>query len=122
MVKSRQIPEFILPNSNLIRKNFDLQNLHTETNIDTLLSDSEDEQTKEPQVVERDIRVEKLKPGMIVAQNIVTKTGVLIVRQDNKLDDALVENIKYLASQGLLPKEISIYVIPPPHQSTNEGK
>lgn len=123
MAKSRSIPEFIIPNATLTIRNFDLRSLRIESKLDTSSADEEpgEKETQEPQAIERDIRVEKLKPGMIVAQNVVTKTGVLIVRQDNKLDDALVENIKYLASQGLVPKEISIYVIPPPHlQNSNE--
>lgn len=118
MVKKRAIPELIIPKTNLVIRNFDLRTLRS---LEDEGSPSEEqqsettEQKEEPQVLEREIRVEKLKPGMIVAQNIVTKTGVLIVRQDNKLDEALVENIKYLADAGLVPKEISIYVIPPPH-------
>lgn len=115
MVKSRSIPEFILPNSTLTIRNFDLKHLRAESKLETIPNEEKTEEESTPEIIEREIRAEKLKPGMIVAQNVVTKTGVLIVRQDNKLDEALVENIKYLASQGLIPKEISVYVIPPPH-------
>lgn len=124
MIKKRAIPELIIPKTNLIIRNFDLRTLRT-IEFEDFSSEAPIETTKEsteeePQVLERTIRVEKLKPGMIVAQNVVTKTGVLIVRMDNKLDEALVENIKYLAEAGLLPKEISIYVIPPTDASTKD--
>lgn len=118
LVKKRAIPELTIPKTNLVVRNFDLRtfrSFETDENFSQESIAETAEQKEEPQILEREIRVEKLKPGMIVAQNIVTKTGVLIVRQDNKLDEALVENIKYLAESGLVPKEISIYVIPPPN-------
>ncbi len=121
MVKKRAIPELIIPKTTLSIQNFDLRTIrsvdYTETIAEEKEKPAEETEKNEPEALEREIRVEKLKPGMIVAQNIVTKTGVLIVRQDNKLDEALVENIKYLADAGLLPKVISVYVIPPPHLS-----
>lgn len=122
LVKSRSIPEFILPNSTLTIRNFDHKNLQTKAKLEPTSNDEKPKEESTPEVIEREIRVEKLKPGMIVAQNVVTKTGVLIVRQDNKLDEALVENIKYLASQELVPTEISVYVIPPPHLLHSEEK
>ena len=126
MVKKRAIPELIIPKTNLSIQNFDLRTLRTiefrDSAPESEVESEASEQTQaETEGLEREIRVEKLKPGMIVAQNVVTKTGVLIVRQDNKLDEALVENIKYLAEAGLLPKVISVYVIPPSHLS-GEGK
>jgi response regulator RpfG family c-di-GMP phosphodiesterase len=126
MVKKRAIPELIIPKTNLSIQNFDLRKLRTiefrDSAPESEVESEASEQTQaETEGLEREIRVEKLKPGMIVAQNVVTKTGVLIVRQDNKLDEALVENIKYLAEAGLLPKVISVYVIPPSHLS-GEGK
>ncbi len=120
MVKKRAIPELIIPKTNLSIQNFDLRTIRSVDYTEALTNEEEpveETEKKEPEALEREIRVEKLKPGMIVAQNIVTKTGVLIVRQDNKLDEALVENIKYLADSGLVPKVISVYVIPPPHLS-----
>lgn len=117
MVKKRAIPELIFPKTNIVLRNFDLRTNKSVEAVDDLFDENIEEKNEqiaeEPQTLEREIRVEKLKPGMIVAQDVVTKTGVLIVRQDNKLDDALVDNIKYLAEVGLVPKEISVYVIPP---------
>lgn len=121
MVKKRAIPELIFPKTNLVLRNFDLRTYKSLEAEDVLFEDKIEEKSEpaaeEPQTLEREIRVEKLKPGMIVAQNVVTKTGVLIVRQDNKLDEVLVDNIKYLAEAGLIPNEISVYVIPPPKAS-----
>ncbi|MGC8957635.1 MAG: response regulator [Candidatus Kapaibacteriota bacterium] len=119
MVKKRAIPELVFPKTNLVLRNFDLRTIRTTEigeDLAEVKSEKEVEKTQEePQVIEREIRVEKLKPGMIVAQNVVTKTGIVIIRQDNRLDETLIDNIKYLAETGLVPKEISVYVIPPPH-------
>jgi response regulator RpfG family c-di-GMP phosphodiesterase len=126
MVKKRAIPELTIPKTNLVIRNFDLRTIRSIESGEELSDEAEPtaaaQEREEPQVLEREIRVEKLKPGMIVAQNVVTKTGGLIVRQDNRLDEALVENIKYLADTGLLPKEISVYVIPPKHLIDNQSK
>jgi response regulator RpfG family c-di-GMP phosphodiesterase len=59
---------------------------------------------------EIDIEVENLEPGMIVAQNVVTKKGILIVRQDTRLDNNTTKNIKQLAASGMLSNLISIAV------------
>ncbi|MFN3270044.1 MAG: hypothetical protein ACK42G_05615, partial [Candidatus Kapaibacteriota bacterium] len=119
MVKKRAIPELVFPKTNLVIRNFDLRTLRSvelDKDLTEIPSPSEEEKAQaETQPIEREIRVEKLKPGMIVAQNIVTKTGIVIVRQDNRLDEAFIENIKYLAETGLLPKQISVYAVPPPN-------
>lgn len=122
MVKTRAIPEFTIPNKSLTLYNFDLRTLRSST------EESAGEQKNlsgnkpnEQEPIERDIRIEKLKPGMIIAQNIVTKTGVLIVRQDNQLDEVIVDNLKYLASKGMIPKEVSVYVIPPSQIASQPG-
>lgn len=125
MIKKRVIPELIFPKTNLVLRNYDLKTYKSLESGDILVEDKTEEESEplaeEPQTLEREIRVEKLKPGMVVAQNVVTKTGVLIVRQNNKLDDVLVENIKYLAEVGLIPNEISVYVIPPPQGSEEKS-
>jgi len=56
------------------------------------------------------IKIEQLKPGMIVAQNIVTRKGILVVRQDNVLTAKLVSNIQQLESTGMLSSYITIMV------------
>ena len=66
---------------------------------------SKDKKEKE---VEKDIDVEDLKPGMIVAQNVVTKKGILIVRQDTRIDSNTAKNIKHLAASGMLSNYITI--------------
>ncbi len=116
MVKTKAIPEFTIPKTTLTLYNFDLRTLRsTGENAANVGEDLPQSPRDVTEPIEREIRVEKLKPGMIVAQNVTTKTGVLIVRQDNKLDEILVDNLKYLASNGMIPKEISVYVIPPSH-------
>ncbi len=120
LLKSKTLRELVLPNSNLVLRNVDLKTAKTAKK--DIFSDfsAKEEEPEEPEVVEREILVDKLRPGMIVAQNIVTKAGVLIARQDTRLDEGLVDNIKYLSRSGLLPKEISVYVIPPPHLRSDE--
>lgn len=122
MVKTKAIPEFAIPNKTLTLYNFDLRTLRSSPEQIAIeqINPSENQPSK-PEAVERDIRIEKLKPGMVVAQNVVTKTGVLIVRQDNQLDEVIVDNLKYLASKGMVPKEISVYVISPSQIASQSG-
>ncbi len=65
---------------------------------------------KGPKLVEKEIKVEHLKPGMVTGQNVVTKKGILVVRQDNHLTAKLVENIRQLESNGMLSSYITIMV------------
>jgi response regulator RpfG family c-di-GMP phosphodiesterase len=122
MVKTKFIPEFSIPNKSLTLYNFDLRTLRSSTEQSTSAQGNASEnKPNQQEPIERDIRIEKLKPGMIVAQNVVTKTGVLIVRQDNQLDEVIVDNLKYLASKGMIPNEISVYVIPPSQIAKQSG-
>lgn len=122
MVKTKAIPEFTIPNKSLTLYNFDLRTLRSSTEQPTSgQEEAPENKPDEQEPVERDIRIEKLKPGMIVAQNVVTKAGVLIVRQDNRLDEVIVDNLKYLASKDMIPKEISVYVIPPSQLTKQSG-
>ncbi len=69
-----------------------------------------DLRNKKKKEIEKEIEVKDLKPGMIVAQNVVTNKGILIVRQDTRLDNNTTQNIKYLASSGMLSSYICIAV------------
>ncbi len=66
--------------------------------------------TGEVQLVEKEIKVEELQAGMVIGQNVVTKNGILVVRQDNTLDATLVRNIQNLGSAGMVPGYITIMV------------
>lgn len=65
---------------------------------------------KDEIMIEKDIKIEHIKPGMIVGQNVVTRKGILVVRQDNVLTAKLVSNIQQLENTGMLGSYITIMV------------
>lgn len=60
-------------------------------------------------LIEKEISVSDLKRGMTVAQNVVTKNGILIVRADTELSAAAAEKIKVLERSGMMYGSITIY-------------
>lgn len=59
---------------------------------------------------EKPIMIEDLKPGMIVSNNIVAKSGMLIVPQEQKLTENLIQNIQQLFQNDQLRDSVSILV------------
>lgn len=57
---------------------------------------------------EKEILVQDLKPGMINASDVISTKGMLIVRREQKLPEAIVNNIKQLESVGMLNETIKI--------------
>lgn len=51
---------------------------------------------------EQTIRISELKSGMMVAHSIVTKTGILVVKQETTITPALLKNIRHLDNTGQL--------------------
>jgi response regulator RpfG family c-di-GMP phosphodiesterase len=51
---------------------------------------------------ERKVRISELQPGMLVAQNVITKSGILVTRQDTPLTPQLIKNIQHLDTTGQL--------------------
>ena len=65
---------------------------------------------KGEQMVEIEIPIEKLDIGMVIAQNVVTKSGFLIVRQDTQLTNEIVKNLKQHARIGMISGYVSIFI------------
>ncbi len=59
---------------------------------------------------EKPIMIEDLRPDMVVANNIVAKSGMLIVRQEQKLTENLIQNIQQLYTNDQLRDTVSILV------------
>jgi response regulator RpfG family c-di-GMP phosphodiesterase len=59
---------------------------------------------------EKPILIDDLRPDMIVANNIVAKSGMLIVRQEQKLTENLIQNIQQLFQNDQLRDSISVLV------------
>lgn len=64
----------------------------------------------EPIMIDKEIAVNDLKAGMTMAQNVVTKKGMLVVRQYTQLDATLVKKIKQLEATGIIEGYITISV------------
>lgn len=71
---------------------------------------STEKTNNEVKLVEKNIKVDKLESGMVVGQNVVTKSGMLVVRQDTPLEPSVVKNIRQLASNGMLSDMITVMV------------
>ncbi len=61
-------------------------------------------------LIEKDINVNHLKPGMIVINNLVTKNGFLLVRQDNPIDDDLIQKIQRFEKMGMVGATLKVYI------------
>lgn len=59
---------------------------------------------------ELEIPVDKLESGMLIGENVVTKSGLLVVRQDTKINGELAKQIKQLEKTGMLPGYVTILV------------
>jgi HD domain-containing protein len=58
--------------------------------------------------IDKKIEIADLKAGMTVSHNVVTKSGMLVVKQDSELTDDLVRNIQQLQASGMLEDLITI--------------
>ncbi|MFP4526949.1 MAG: response regulator [Candidatus Kapaibacterium sp.] len=63
-----------------------------------------------PRMIDKDIDIDQLEAGMTIGQNVVTKKGMLIVRQDATLQPAIVNQIKRLAETGEIKGPLTITV------------
>lgn len=66
--------------------------------------------SSEPVMIDKEISISSLKAGMTMAQDVVTKKGMLIVRQYTQLDATLVKKIKSLEATGIIDGYITISV------------
>lgn len=65
---------------------------------------------EEVKVIEKEIPVEELEPGMITSTNVATNKGILVVRQDNRLTPEIIKKIKQLAASGSLSSKIAVQI------------
>lgn len=65
---------------------------------------------KKQKQIDKEINISDIQVGMLVAHNVVTNNGILIVRQDTMLDSSTTRNIRHLVSNGMISGKIWITV------------
>jgi response regulator RpfG family c-di-GMP phosphodiesterase len=118
-VKKRSIPEFIPDDKQLIistKMINDLTNVREKITVpDNELNTGDNfgipKNKDREKLIEVEVSGEKLEEGMLISHNIVTKSGMLVVRQDTKLDKNMVSNIRQLERTKNL-KEAVIVLVP----------
>ncbi len=55
-------------------------------------------------------KIDQLRPGMILAEDIRTKVGMLVVQKNQEVSDTLRQRLMNFHTQGLVPGEIRVYV------------
>ena len=60
--------------------------------------------------VSRMARIEKLHSGMILAEDLRTKTGALVIQKNQEVSDTLRQRLLNFHTQRLLPDEIRVLV------------
>lgn len=127
LIKKKECPSLIPYSKPLMLNDMDsLQksNKYKEINDKEFIDDDDDTQPKtegditiqkkiKKEPVEHDIAIDKLTPGMVVAQNVATKNGILIVRQDNVLTKNLIQNIIQMEKSGMLYGNSLTILLPP---------
>ncbi len=98
------------------RKDLTIPNYEYDANYNPIMARSNAEEDdsdsgKSGKSKEQTIRVSELQEGMTVGQNIHTKSGILVARQDTTLNVLLIKNIQRLESTGQLTLNGMIDVI-----------
>lgn len=77
--------------------------------LDTL-SISLDGSSDANKMIEKEIPIEEIEGGMTIGQNLVTKSGLMVVRQDTRISAELARQIKQLYNTGMLSGYVTILV------------
>lgn len=65
-------------------------------------------QTTGEKMIEREITIAELEPGMLMGQTVLTKNGMLVVKNETVLDAATIKNLKQLDSTGMVPGSVTV--------------
>lgn len=57
---------------------------------------------------EKDLPVGQLEPGMTMGQTVLTKSGMLVVKNESVLDVPTIKNMKQLESVGQIPASVTV--------------
>ncbi len=123
VVRKKECPALLPVENALVLKDFDsvtgeekkkkpAEKKDEEQNIDAK-GDITIEKQKKKEPVEKELKIDELEPGMVVAQNVATKNGILIVRQDNVLTKNLIQNIRQMEKSGMLYGSKLTILFPP---------
>ncbi|HPI21129.1 MAG TPA: response regulator [Candidatus Kapabacteria bacterium] len=90
--------------SDLIDKEVDILEENPAEDVDFDLSPSS------KKMVEIDITIDQLEPGMQITHSILTKNRLLILKPDTIIDNTAITNLKHQYSAGLIPSKVSILI------------
>lgn len=92
-----------------------LEKAADEEKIEEAAKIEQEEAGKRIKMIDKEIPLEDLEPGMTVSHNIAAKTGHLIVKQETVLTDTLVKQINQYFNNDML-KSDKIYIMVPKKQ------
>jgi len=61
-------------------------------------------------MIEIDITIDQLEPGMKITHSVVTKNRLLILKPDTVIDNTAITNLKHQYAAGLIPAKVSILI------------
>ncbi len=61
-------------------------------------------------MVEIDVTIDQLEPGMQITHSILTKNRLLILKPDTIIDNTAITNLKHQYAVGLIPAKVSILI------------
>ncbi len=61
-------------------------------------------------MIEFDITIDQLEPGMKITHSVVTKNRLLILKPDTVIDNTALTNLKHQYAAGLIPSKVSILI------------
>lgn len=117
LIKKREVPTLIPEANDLTIVNIDNKLCELFTTTENTTKEEVSEQEEEIVTVststgvkmqEKEIAVSQLTPGMTMGQTVLTKSGMLVVKNETALDEAIIRNMKQLESTGQIPSTVTI--------------
>jgi len=59
-------------------------------------------------MIEKEFNVSQLQPGMMMGQTVLTKSNMLVVKNESTLDAATIKNLIQLASTGMVQETVTV--------------
>jgi response regulator RpfG family c-di-GMP phosphodiesterase len=105
VIRKKNCPSLVPDNKILLLKYIEKDvkiTRKSETEEQTITGDGDITKQKQGKPIEKVIQIADLEAGMVVAQSIVSTTGILIMRQDTTIDNSGLKNIQQMDRSGLL--------------------
>ncbi len=59
-------------------------------------------------MVEKELHISQLQPGMMMGQTVLTKSNMLVVKNEAVLDSATIKNLNQLSSAGMVQEKVFV--------------